>query len=140
MPTVLVIEDDPDMREIERAVLDCAGHQVIAATNGLEGLDVLERQRPCVILLDLMMPVMDGLTFLAERRRRGLAQGVPIVCLTAGGGEMQRHALTLGAVDCLEKPVDFDEVCARWVSTARPASKTAAAAVARPFFVSVSGA
>ena len=101
------------MREIERATLNCAGHEVVLAANGSEGLEVLKCNRPCVILLDLMMPVMDGLTFLSERRKRRLAQGVPVLCLTAGGEEMQRHALTLGARECLHKPTDFEELCER---------------------------
>jgi DNA-binding response OmpR family regulator len=113
MSTVLVIEDDPDMREIERATLGSAGHEVKVAANGREGLEVLERVRPCVILLDLMMPVMDGLTFLAEKRKRSLAEGVPVLCVTAGGEEMTRHALDLGARECLHKPADFDELCDR---------------------------
>jgi DNA-binding response OmpR family regulator len=113
MPTVLVIEDDADMREIERMTLDCAGHEVLLAANGQEGLRVLEQRRPCVILLDLMMPVMDGLTFLAELQKRGLAEDVPVVCITAGGREMQNHAMSLGACECLQKPADFDELCDR---------------------------
>ena len=113
MKTVLVIDDDAEMREIERAALSCAGYRVLVATNGLEGLQLLETQRPCVILLDLMMPVMDGLTFLAERTKRGIARDVPVVCFTAGGGEMQKHAVTLGARECLRKPADFDELCDR---------------------------
>ena len=110
---VLVIEDDPDMREIERATLGSAGHEVFVATNGREGLEALERERPCVILLDLMMPVMDGLTFLAERRKRALATDVPVLCVTAGGEEMTRDALRLGARECMHKPADFDELCER---------------------------
>ena len=113
MSTVLVIEDDPDMREIERATLGSAGHEVKVAANGREGLEVLERVRPCVILLDLMMPIMDGLTFLAEKRRRALAEDVPVLCVTAGGDEMTQHALDLGARECLHKPADFDELCDR---------------------------
>ena len=111
MPTVLVIEDDPDMREIERATLGFAGHDVLLAANGCEGLQALERRRPCVILLDLMMPVMDGLTFLKERNKRGLAQGVPVLCITAGGADMTAHALHLGARECMLKPTDIDELC-----------------------------
>ena len=113
MATVLVIEDDPDMREIERTALSCGGHEVVTAHNGCEGLRQLERQRPCVILLDLMMPVMDGLTFLVERTRRGVAADVPVICVTAGGDEMTRHALRLGADECLGKPADLDELCER---------------------------
>ncbi len=110
---VLVVEDDADMREIERQVLGYAGFEVLLAANGREALDWVTDQGCDLILLDLMMPVMDGLTFLAERRRLGLAAGVPIVCVSAEGPEMLRHALRLGATECLQKPVDVEELCER---------------------------
>ena len=122
MPTVLVIEDDPDMREIERATLGFAGHDVLLAANGCEGLEALARRRPCVILLDLMMPVMDGLTFLREREKRGLARGVPVLCVTAGGDDMTQNALDLGARECMHKPADIDELCEKVAQYCRPAS------------------
>jgi DNA-binding response OmpR family regulator len=111
--TVLVIEDDPDMRELERTALACGGHEVVLAANGQEGLRALERRRPCLILLDLMMPVMDGLTFLAERRRRGVATGVPVVCVSAGGEEIVAEAMRLGAQECVHKPADLTDLCER---------------------------
>ncbi len=111
MATVLVIEDDPDMREIEKTALSCGGHNVLLATNGREGLLALEESRPCLILLDLMMPVMDGLTFLRERERRGVAADVPVVCVSAGGNDLMTRALDLGARECIAKPVDFDVLC-----------------------------
>lgn len=113
MATVLVVEDDPDIREMETIALSCGGHDVRTATNGTEALRQLEQKRPCVILLDLMMPVMDGLTFLVERQRRGVASDVPVICVTAGGDEMIKHALRLGAKECLGKPADLDEICER---------------------------
>ena len=113
MPTVLIIEDDPDMRELERTALECWGFDVHVAPNGREGLRVLSEHRPCVILLDLMMPIMDGLTFLAERRRNAHTAEVPVVCVSAAGPEMMDHALRLGARECLHKPTDLDELCER---------------------------
>ena len=101
------------MREIERAALGRAGYDVMLARNGREGLDALARQRPCVIVLDLMMPVMDGLTFLAECRRRNLATEIPVLCVSAAGEDMVEHALTLGAIECIHKPADFDVLCER---------------------------
>ena len=111
MAPVLVLEDDPDMRELERTALTCSGHEVMLACNGREGLRELEHHKPCVILLDLMMPVMDGLTFLVERKRRGLGTDVPVVCVSAGGKEIVSRAMGLGAQDCIHKPADFDELC-----------------------------
>lgn len=113
MATVLVIEDDPDMRELERTALSSGGHEVVLAPNGREGLRELERKRPCVIVLDLMMPVMDGLTFLVERQRRGLSVDVPVLCVSAGGEGIMSQALRLGAKECLEKPASLDDLCDR---------------------------
>ena len=113
MPTVLVIEDDPDMREIERTALTCGGHEVVLASNGQEGLRALEQQQPCVVLLDLMMPVMDGLTFLAEIRKLPEMQDVPVVCVSAAGKDTVTQALRLGARECIEKPADLDVLCDR---------------------------
>lgn len=113
MSRVLVIEDDADTRELERYALSCGGHDVVLASNGNEGLRALERQRPCLILLDLMMPVMDGLTFLVERRRREVCADVPVVCVSAAGNEMTAHALRLGARECLSKPTNLDDLCAK---------------------------
>ena len=110
---VLIVEDDPDMREIESQILGYAGYEVLLAANGQEALERVSDQGFDVILLDLMMPVMDGLTFLAQRRRLRLAQGVPILCVSAGGVEMLKHALRLGATECLQKPIDIDQLCGR---------------------------
>jgi CheY-like chemotaxis protein len=109
---VLIVEDDPDMRTLERHALECGGYNVTTATNGAEGLQRLHKgDPPCLILLDLMMPVMDGLTFLAERRRSSVGQDVPVVCVTAAGPELMARARELGAVACVEKPTDFDDLC-----------------------------
>lgn len=110
---ILVVEDDETLRETLAEVLVDEGHVVRAAAHGDEALDHLDGWVPDVILLDLMMPIMDGLTFLAEKRKRALAEDVPVLCVTAGGDEMQRHALDLGARECLHKPADFDELCSR---------------------------
>jgi DNA-binding response OmpR family regulator len=101
------------MRELERTALTCSGHEVMLASNGSEGLRELEQRTPCVILLDLMMPVMDGLTFLVERQRRGVGTDVPVVCVSAGGTEIVSRAMRLGAQDCIHKPADFEELCDR---------------------------
>ncbi|MBA3641045.1 MAG: response regulator [Chloroflexota bacterium] len=113
MTSVLVVEDDPDVRNLERAMLEFCGFSVTVAANGAEALRALEQNRPDVILLDLMMPVMDGLTFLAERSRRGLAASVPVLCLSSADREMTAYAIRLGASECLQKPSDVDTLCDR---------------------------
>ena len=113
MSTVLVVEDDPDMRELERSALSYAGYDVVVAENGHEALQALETHHPAVIVLDVMMPGMDGLTFLLERMRRGVAVDVPVVCVSAGGPAVAGEALQLGAAEFVGKPVSLEDLCER---------------------------
>lgn len=113
MSTVLVVEDDPDMRELERQALSYAGHDVLLAANGHEALQTLETHHPSVIVLDVMMPGMDGLTFLLERMRRGVAVDVPVVCVSAAGPAMAGEALQRGAAEFIGKPVSLEDLCDR---------------------------
>jgi CheY-like chemotaxis protein len=85
--TVLVVEDDIDVREAIAEVVETAGYPVEVASNGLEALAYLHDHRGerCLVLLDLMMPVMDGWTFLHLARREGY--DVPIVVFSAAGAE-----------------------------------------------------
>jgi CheY-like chemotaxis protein len=106
MATVLVVEDDDDFRAMVQTLLEIEGYVVQAARHGLEALDRLRERPPCAILLDLMMPVMDGFEF----RRRQLAQpepvrSIPVICVTA----IDVEAETLG-IPCLRKPVNPDEL------------------------------
>jgi DNA-binding response OmpR family regulator len=108
MATVLVVDDDPDIRELESMALSYDGFEVLTAADGQEALQVLLTRHPCVIVLDLMMPGMDGLTFLAERQRRALGAGIPVVCVSAAGRDMMSMAERLGAQDCVPKPIELD--------------------------------
>jgi CheY-like chemotaxis protein len=112
MPIVLIVEDDYDFRELERTLLQTHGYTVITAANGAEALSILQTQQPCVILLDLMMPIMDGLTFLREcEGARGTTKVAPVICVTAGGKDLAAEAVRRGAAHCLPKPTDLDELC-----------------------------
>lgn len=109
MATVLVIEDDPDMRELERTALSGSGHEVMLASNGSEGLRELERRKPCVILLDLMMPVMDGWEFRKRQQAEPALADVPVIVLSALD-RAQARAADLTGVEFLKKPLDFDRL------------------------------
>ena len=104
---VLVVDDQEAIRETLQTALDDEGFTVECAANGQEALDILERWKPCVILLDLMMPVMDGWAFRAEQKRAG--NTVPVGLLSAAG-ELDRHQKALDAAAVISKPFDIDRV------------------------------
>ena len=108
---VLIVEDDPDIGDVETLVLAYAGYDVLLVRNGQEALDMLVIHQFNIILLDLMMPGMDGLTFLAERRRLRIGDGIPILCVSAAAADMLTQALGLGASECVQKPADFEQLC-----------------------------
>ena len=106
---MLVVDDHEDIRETLQIALDDEGFVVQCAANGQEALDILDRWQPCVILLDLMMPVMDGWAFRAEQQRRQDGEAAPVVLLSAAGllDEQQR---VLGAAATISKPFDIERV------------------------------
>jgi CheY-like chemotaxis protein len=108
---VLLVEDDRDIRETVSGILEDEGYSVVQASDGKDALTVLRQDgpKPCLILLDLMMPTMDGWEFRAEQMKdRALAQ-IPIVLLTANGAPRQRAA-ALQAAGALSKPFKLDEL------------------------------
>jgi CheY-like chemotaxis protein len=101
---ILVIEDDAYIREEVADLLGEYGFQVLLAGNGAEALEILRRiHRPCLIILDLMMPVMDGWTFRAEQLKDPSVSDVPVLVLS-GGGNVTRVAEDLRAASYLSKP------------------------------------
>jgi DNA-binding response OmpR family regulator len=103
---ILVVDDEPDAVELLVEYLTMKGHTVITAATGLEALQRLKEDRPHLILLDILMPGMNGLEVL--KRVRAIDSGVGIVVVTAVHEEaLGRQALTLGAFDFITKPIDF---------------------------------
>jgi two-component system KDP operon response regulator KdpE len=108
---ILVADDDAPILRLVRTKLQTDGYHVITATNGQEALDLFENEQPDLIVLDIMMPVMDGIE--AMRRIRTQSQ-VPIILLTARtAGRDKIRSLDLGADDYVTKPFDPDELSAR---------------------------
>lgn len=105
-PLVLVVDDDPDILEAICDILGGEGYRVARARHGLEALERMTEETPSVILLDLMMPVMDGLAFAQALRDRGLGGRVPILVISADGNPSR--AASVGAAGYLAKPFDID--------------------------------
>jgi len=109
---VLIVEDEPAVGQVAAAVLTDEGHEVRWVANGRDGLTVLIEWGPDVIVLDLMMPVMDGRTFRAEQQRlTGPASRAPVIVLS-GAREARAVADEMGAVAAITKPFDLDDLVA----------------------------
>ncbi len=106
---LLVVDDDTDLREALEEVLRDAGHAVLGAGNGREALEVLARARPLpgLVLLDMMMPVLDGLGFAQEMHAVPEWKGIPVVIFSASAGNAN-VAREVGACAYLRKPVDVE--------------------------------
>ena len=111
MTTVLVVDDDATVREVVSRYLSRDGHRVIERSNGTDGLQAALSERPDLVVLDLMMPGMDGLAVCRELRK---TSAVPIIMLTALGEESDRVVgLEYGADDYVTKPFSPRELALR---------------------------
>lgn len=108
-PRILIAEDNPDLREVLVDALNDAGYEVGEASNGVEALAQAEAWLPDAILLDLMMPDMDGAEFLRARRERPFLARVPVMVLTAHPFH-HRMLDGLGATVVVRKPYNLDEL------------------------------
>src|SRR5437763_9307920 len=116
--TILVVDDDPTVSDVVRRYLERAGYSVTLAGDGRDALAAYERVRPDLVVLDLMLPGIDGLEVC--RRLRSTPAGVPIVMLTALGEEADRVlGLQLGADDYVTKPFSPRELVLRVQSVLR---------------------
>jgi CheY-like chemotaxis protein len=105
--SVLVVDDDADVRELLAAVLKSEGYDVLTAENGAAALSVLRDTLPDLIVLDLMMPVMNGWEFRETQRAYPEYASIPVVCLS-GHHAAHAHATALGIIECIQKPLDVD--------------------------------
>jgi CheY-like chemotaxis protein len=108
---LLVVEDNLDILNLLNTTLTFKGYRVVTARNGTEALDAIEKERPAVIITDILMPQMDGFSLVHRLRLNPDTRDIPVVFLSATyvTPEDKSFALTLGVIQFVEKPVDFDE-------------------------------
>ena len=106
---VLVIDDEAAIRDSLRMILEYEDYQFVGAASGQEGLDVVRRERPDIVLLDIKMPGMDGMEVL--RKLRAVDEGLPIVMISGHGNTATAvEAIRSGAIDFLDKPLSSERV------------------------------
>ena len=108
-PTILVVEDHDDTREMLHMLLERWGCRVVEACNGLEAVEAASRERPQLILMDSRLPFLDGLEATRRIRENGLRDQVKILALNGSGSPLYHaDALAAGCDDSIAKPFDFD--------------------------------
>ena len=113
MKTILIIEDQPDMRENIATILEMENYAVLTANDGQQGLAIARDEKPDLVLCDVMMPRVDGYEVLQRLRENRTIAGTPFIFLTAKGERRdQRAGMNLGADDYLTKPVTATDLLA----------------------------
>ena len=109
--TVLVVEDFEDNRFMMRRLLEMSGYQVLEAINGEEAVEIAGREHPDLILMDLSLPLLDGLAATRRIRQEEELGRVPIVAVSAHDtADFHAEALAAGCNDYVTKPIDFDQL------------------------------
>ena len=109
--TVMVVEDFEDNRFMMRRLLEMSGYRVLEAINGEEAVEVARRERPALILMDLSLPLLDGLAATRRIRQVEELRQIPIVAVSAHDtADFHADALAAGCNDYVTKPIDFDQL------------------------------
>ncbi len=125
---VLIIDDDHLIRQMVRDFLAGTDYEVLEAVDGVDGLDVAEHRQPEVILLDLMMPGIDGYTVCQGLKENPTTKTVPVIFLTSGAeSSLNRLAYAAGAVACIPKPFRREALLATVALALKQATRRAEA-------------
>jgi DNA-binding response OmpR family regulator len=128
---ILIVDDDPDMVQLLQTSLTGAGYSVRTATSGTQALATARRSPPDLVLLDLILPEVNGFTVCEALRREPATAALPIVMITALPGEFPRMAgMEVGADAYLRKPFDVEELILRMEELLQPAHSYPEALVA----------
>ncbi|HEX8139688.1 MAG TPA: response regulator [Pyrinomonadaceae bacterium] len=111
LATIMVVEDFEDNRFMMRRLLEMSGYHVLEAVNGEEAVEIARRERPHLILMDLSLPLLDGLAATRRIRQEASLRDVPIVAVSAHDtADFHADALAAGCNDYVTKPIDFDQL------------------------------
>src|SRR4051812_36331872 len=113
-PFILVVDDQPINVQLLKRKLEREGIRIATAYNGIEALDLVKKEKPDLILLDVMMPDMDGIEVCERLQASEDTRGIPVIFITARTTKASKlEGLNVGAVDYITKPIDLDETLAR---------------------------
>ena len=105
---ILIVEDSEDTRAFMKYLMESYGYLAIEAADGIEALDQFKKQQPDLVLMDMSLPTVGGLTATKAIREVDVSGAVPIIAVTAFGKSYREQAIEAGCNDLLTKPLDFD--------------------------------
>ncbi len=108
--TILVVDDFEELRTTVKMWLEKRDYKVVEARDGEQAIEVARREHPALILMDIGMPERSGLSATYQIRKDPNLSHIPIVAVTAFGAELRADALKAGCVECLDKPLDTDQL------------------------------
>ncbi len=120
MATILIVDDEEPVRELLALVLEDAGHRTLHAIHGSQALQLMQKERPDLVITDLMMPVMGGMALCQWLKREPGMRDIPVIMMSAAGERATRGA---GADAFIDKPFVLDEMEAlvrRWLRSVTP--------------------
>ena len=108
---ILIIDDDPDVLETMTAVLETRDYQVLTALSGLEGISKAGKEKPDLIIMDVLMPEVDGFATCKMIKENKEIKNIPVILLTGTGmvGDLEK-GFAAGAIDFMIKPIDWDKL------------------------------
>jgi CheY-like chemotaxis protein len=111
---ILIVDDSTTNNILLQSILEEEGFRVDVAFNGQEALDLVEKEKPALILLDIMMPEIDGITLLRKIQKEQATKSIPVVMVTAKDDDYSREeSMLAGATDFLTKPIDVELVISK---------------------------
>lgn len=120
---VLIVEDYEDSRSFLKFLVESYGYQAVEAADGIEALDSFKRYNPDIVLMDMSLPMVDGLITTKAIRELDATGKIPIIAITAFGNTFHKQALEAGCNDLMSKPLDIDSFEAMLNSYLLPVSE-----------------
>ena len=108
--TILIVEDYDDVRHCMKFLIQSYGYKVLEAKDGLEAIESFRHHFPDLVLMDVSLPKVDGLTATKAIRKLDETSKIPIIAVTAHGKEFYERAIKAGCNDLIAKPIDFDNL------------------------------
>ncbi len=104
-PRILVVDDEPDVVDLIQRTLACENFDVLCAYDGISALDMVETEKPDLVLLDIMMPMMSGYEVCEQLKANPVTQHVPVICFSSAHAPQARvQSMNVGAATLIEKP------------------------------------